>query len=128
MQNKEHAKIKWFIVVCIKHSSAENGGTPDLTNISPIYEPWHDKTNKMSVRPVKTQISLGICINFVGFVMSQLIWAQGLKTMYTKFERSVSYVYEDWTQMSGLVLGWTLGRTLTNGWMDRKLDTYILPC
>ena len=23
-------------------------------------EPWHDKTNKMSVRPVKTQISLGI--------------------------------------------------------------------
>ena len=25
-----------------------------------IIEPWHDKTNKMSVRPVKTQISLGI--------------------------------------------------------------------
>ena len=24
------------------------------------YEPWHDKTNKMSVRPVKTQISLDI--------------------------------------------------------------------
>ena len=23
-------------------------------------ELWHDKTNKMSVRPVKTQISLGI--------------------------------------------------------------------
>ena len=23
-------------------------------------EPWHDKTNKMSVRPAKTQISLGI--------------------------------------------------------------------
>ena len=26
-----------------------------------IIEPWHDKTNKMSVRPVKSQISLGIC-------------------------------------------------------------------
>ena len=26
---------------------------------SPIYEPPHDKTNKMSVRPTKTQISLG---------------------------------------------------------------------
>ena len=26
-----------------------------------IFEPWHDKTNKMSVRPAKTQISLGIC-------------------------------------------------------------------
>ena len=25
------------------------------------YEPRHDKTNKMSVRPAKTQISLGIC-------------------------------------------------------------------
>ena len=24
-------------------------------------EPRHDKTNKMSVRPAKTQISLGIC-------------------------------------------------------------------
>ena len=23
-------------------------------------EPWHDKTNKTSVRPAKTQISLGI--------------------------------------------------------------------
>ena len=25
-----------------------------------LIEPWHDKTNKMSVRPAKTQISLGI--------------------------------------------------------------------
>ena len=24
------------------------------------FEPWHDKTNKVSVRPAKTQISLGI--------------------------------------------------------------------
>ena len=29
--------------------------------ISPLkYEPRHDKTNKVTVRPVKTQISLGI--------------------------------------------------------------------
>ena len=26
----------------------------------PLFEPWHDKTNKMSVRSVKTHISLGI--------------------------------------------------------------------
>ena len=26
-----------------------------------IYEPPHDKTNKMNVRPAKTQISLGGC-------------------------------------------------------------------
>ena len=25
-----------------------------------LFEPWHDKTNKLSVRPAKTQISLGI--------------------------------------------------------------------
>ena len=25
------------------------------------FEPRHDKTNKMSVRPAKTQISLGVC-------------------------------------------------------------------
>ena len=29
-------------------------------NIAILYEPRLDKTNKMSVRPVKTQISLGI--------------------------------------------------------------------
>ena len=28
--------------------------------ITEWYEPWHDKTNKMSVCPVKTRISLGI--------------------------------------------------------------------
>ena len=40
------------------------------------YEPRHDKTNKMSVRPSKIQISLGIRwahTHFVGFVMSRLI-------------------------------------------------------
>ena len=31
-----------------------------LHNVYILYEPWHDKTNKMSVRPAKTQISLGI--------------------------------------------------------------------
>ena len=29
-------------------------------NVRPLTEPQHDKTNKMSVRPAKTQISLGI--------------------------------------------------------------------
>ena len=31
-----------------------------FTLFSKICEPRHDKTNKMSVRPAKTQISLGI--------------------------------------------------------------------
>ena len=29
--------------------------------INTIFGPWHDKINKMSVHPAKTQISLGIC-------------------------------------------------------------------
>ena len=62
--------------------SAGNGKDED------IIEPRHAKTNKMSVRPAKTQISLGIrpsadaqadlslrwaLTHFVGFVMSRLI-------------------------------------------------------
>ena len=46
-------------------------------------EPRHDKTNKVTVRPAKTQISLGIHwahTHFVGFVMSRLIFSF---TLYT---------------------------------------------
>ena len=49
--------------------------------------PRHDKTNKVTVCPVKTQISLGILslcwahTHFVGFVVSQLI---SLSTVYCK--------------------------------------------
>ena len=32
---------------------------------STVFEPRHDKTNKVSVRPAKTQISLGICTRFL---------------------------------------------------------------
>ena len=41
-----------------------------------VYEPRHDKTNKMTVRPAKTQISLGIrtqISHFVGFVTILLV-------------------------------------------------------
>ena len=43
-------------------SEAEQIGL-SLTGHKPLKrsEPRHDKTNKMSVHPVKTQISLGIC-------------------------------------------------------------------
>ena len=40
------------------HISAERNSHYDLMKAS--YEPRHDKTNKMTVRPAKTQISLGI--------------------------------------------------------------------
>ena len=42
-----------------------NHGIPEIATIGADYtsttnEPLHDKTNKMTVRPAKTQISLGI--------------------------------------------------------------------
>ena len=46
-------------------------------DINSAFEPRHDKTNKVTVCPAKTQISLGIRWahnHFVGFVMSRLIY------------------------------------------------------
>ena len=37
-----------------------------------VYEPWHDKTNKKSVRPAKTQISLGIRLVWSVFAMRSM--------------------------------------------------------
>ena len=39
------------------------------------FEPWHDKTNKISVYPVKTQISLGI----------RPVWSEPLLSAWRKF-------------------------------------------
>ena len=39
-----------------------------------LYEPRHDKTNKVSVRPAKTQISLGICP----------VWSESLLSAWRK--------------------------------------------
>ena len=36
-----------------------NGKMCSVENGTEQNEPWHDKTNKMRVRPVKTQIRLG---------------------------------------------------------------------
>ena len=44
------------------------------------FEPRHNKTNKMSVRPAKTQVDLSLCwahIYFVGFFISRLIYDRG---------------------------------------------------
>ena len=43
------------------HSNFETTGLLNKKLVSnPLLEPPHDKTNKMTVRPAKTQISLGI--------------------------------------------------------------------
>ena len=65
----------------------------DITVISSRYELRHDKTNKMSVRPVKTQISLGICP----------VW----------LESSLSA----WTKLGSLATHWAHGEDWSD-WVD----------
>ena len=38
-----------------------------------VHEPQHDKTNKMSVRPAKTQISLDIPLQKVTFLIATVL-------------------------------------------------------
>ena len=56
--NASRMTIVSIVLPCLLH----NGHFPETS--APLnfarFEPRHDKTNKMSVRPVKTQISLGI--------------------------------------------------------------------
>ena len=63
------------------HCSSDYLGSLQYTPLIAIFEPLHDKTKKMSVRPAKTLIrcpgwsesSLGAHAIFVGFVMRRLI-------------------------------------------------------
>ena len=43
---------------------------------STLFEPWHDKTNKMSVGPAKTRISLGI----------RLVWSESSLSAWRNLE------------------------------------------
>ena len=48
--------------------------TDHKVNLQPSSEPRHDKTNRVSVRPAKTQISLGIRpVCSASFLYAQLI-------------------------------------------------------
>ena len=52
-------KLQYLIIYSVHNSAAQMNCSPQFC--MPSYEPPHDKTNKMTVRPAKTQISLGIC-------------------------------------------------------------------
>ena len=52
-----HVKHLWNNLIVLPCRITNSFEVPCL---SPAFEPRHDKTNKMSVRPAKTQISLGI--------------------------------------------------------------------
>ena len=52
--------IVWHLVIMTKKWLGDNVGLFCLKFTRLLYEPRHDKTNKMVVRPAKTRISLGI--------------------------------------------------------------------
>ena len=58
MSERNSINMKHKIVVCclLDFFYKWQGNVTDI----PLYEPRHDKTNKMAMRPAKTQISLGI--------------------------------------------------------------------
>ena len=71
------------------------------------YEPPHDKTNKMSVRPVKTQISLGIR----PVLSESLLWAQWVakdpRFLHADSEDSDQIGHPDWVDaQADLSLCW----------------------
>ena len=71
------------------------------------YEPWHDKTNKVTVRPAKTQISLGI----------RPVWSESsLCTQWVAKDPSFLHVDSKDSDQTGRMprLIWVLaGRTVT---------------
>ena len=59
------APLIWVYTVCLVLSVQILLRTITVPlKLSLPFEPWHDKTNKMSVCPGKTQISLGIRVGF----------------------------------------------------------------
>ena len=75
--------------------------------MSEKFEPWHDKTNKVTVRPAKTQISLGI----------RPFWS----------ESSLSA----WRNLGSLATHWAQAKTLIRlggcpGWSKSSLGAHSL--
>ena len=77
-------------------------------------EPWHDKTNKVSVRPAKTQISLGICpvwsvftVRLMGSSGPQLssCWQQRLWSEWVDAQADLSIRWAH-SHFVGLVMSW----------------------
>ena len=75
--------------------------TPDITIL--LYEPTHDKTNKMHVRPAKSQISLGI-----RSVWSRVFVVRMMKDWVLSYSlRAKQRLWSDWADaQADLSLRW----------------------
>ena len=78
--------------------SCRRSGINDLILGCFEYEPQHDKTNKMGVRPARTQISLGI----------RPVWSESLLSA--------------WRKLGSLATHWADGKdSVQTGWMSRLI-------
>ena len=91
--------------------------TAKCRNRTMLYEPWHNKTNKVSVRPAKTQISLGI----------RPVWSESSLYAWRKLGSLATHLAhsEDSDQAGRMPrLIWVFaGRTLFDGFVMSRLYT-----
>ena len=88
------------------------------------YEPWHDKTNKMSERPAKTQIGLGMSPVWSESSLCAQWVAKGLRFLHADSEDSdqtgrmpkLIWVFAGHTVIfDGFVVSWLISNQL--GWL-----------
>ena len=96
---------------------------PEQLN-STVYEPWHDKTNKMSVCPLKTQISLGIhpvwsesllCAQWVA-KDPMFLHADSEDSDQTGRMPKLIWVFAGPTHFLGFVMSWLSYDTFASNW------------
>ena len=106
-----------------------------------MLEPRHDKTNKMSVRPAKTQISLGIRPVWSVPSLSRLIWDFAGHSHFVGFVMSrliCSAIWSTWWQANAIVGRLMKGHhfseqnmsnshTLKSFWGENKQDNFDNP-
>ena len=85
-----------------------------------IIEPRHDKTNKVSVRPAKTQISLGI----------RLLWSESslCAQLVAKDPRFLHADSEDWSDWADTRLIWVFARRTLTLFMSCRGSYISLAC
>ena len=88
-------KQMYFITECVAFSSAYCRCVVASLKPSPVFEPPHDKTNKMTMHPAKTQISLGIR---PVWSESSLAHNEYLRTQ-AFFMRTEKKIWSDWAHI-----------------------------
>ena len=90
-----------------------------------LFEPRHNKTNKMTVRPAKTQISLGICPVWSESSLSTWRNLGSLATHWSEWVNAQADLWSDWVDaQAALSLCWVHSHFV--GFVMRRLIYSIL--